>query len=103
MLDPPGSSLNLSHQTSIAHPPAHENVGNDKGVALGCPVVPFQGEAENPHAEAVVRTRNVDHPRLKCHGSTGLAFRLESANILPRMGRLELRLEQVTGLNKLEG
>ena len=30
MLEQPGSSVNLSHDASIAHPPARENVGNDK-------------------------------------------------------------------------
>ena len=104
MFDRLGSSLNLSHQASIAHPSAPENVGNDKGnalgliqcgtlralkgrntpmppfqgsrcvgridsqgVALGCPIVPFQGKEQNPHAEDVARLRNVDHPRLKYH------------------------------------
>ncbi|MCH7884643.1 MAG: hypothetical protein IIC01_05270 [Planctomycetes bacterium] len=38
-----------------------------QGVALGCPIVPFQGKEQNPHAEDVARLRNVDHPRPKCH------------------------------------
>ncbi|MCH7883926.1 MAG: hypothetical protein IIC01_01625 [Planctomycetes bacterium] len=37
-----------------------------QGVALGCPIVPFQ-EKENPHAEDVARLRTVDLPRQKCH------------------------------------
>ncbi len=43
-----------------------------QGVALGCPIVPFQGKEENPHAEDVARLRNVDHPRLKCHAPAAL-------------------------------
>ena len=47
-----------------------------QGVALGCPIVPFQGKEENPHAEDVARLRNVDHPRQNCHtpGATCPSF-----------------------------
>ena len=40
---------------------------NPRALALGCPIVPFQGKEENPHAEDVARLRNVDHPRQNCH------------------------------------
>ena len=45
---------------------------DSQGVALGCPIVPFQGKDEDPHAEDVARLRNVDHPRLKCHTPSGV-------------------------------
>ena len=41
---------------------------DSQGVALGCHGVPFQGEGENAHLQAVARPRNVYQAHLHCHG-----------------------------------